>query len=243
MLLEEQNDPMGCAIRDYFEAGRAGRLRVLSSMFDEDEMPVATLFRTEAEMNRPERMALQACRGRVLDVGAGAGCHALALQRRGLAVTAIDISPLSVATMRRRGVVEAHCCDFFGNGIAGPFDTVLSLMNGMGVCGRLQRLPEFFARLDALLAPGGCALADSSDLRYVFEDEDGNFCPPDGDYYGEVDFRMRYGRVAGPRFDWLYIDFETLLRQAAAAGFRAERLCEGEHYDYLARLSRMSERL
>ena len=112
-LLEDGCDPMGQAIRDYYETGRAGRLRVFSPQFDEDEMPVGTLFREEEDMPPLELKALDLCRGRVLDVGAGAGCHSLALQRRGLDVTAVDISPLSVDVMRRRGVRQAWEADVF----------------------------------------------------------------------------------------------------------------------------------
>lgn len=93
--LSPNNDPMGAAIRDYQSKGKASHLRVLSSMFDEDEMPVAHLFRTFNQMPRLEQKALSMAKGRVLDIGAGAGCHALALQERGLEVKAIDISPLS----------------------------------------------------------------------------------------------------------------------------------------------------
>ena len=93
-------------------------------------------------------------------------------------------------------------------------------------------------RLNALLAPGGQALLDSSDLSYVFEDEDGVFIPPPGaPYYGEVEFRMVYRHVRGPRFPWLYIDFDTLARHASQNGFTATRLLNGAHYDYLARLT------
>ena len=165
MLLEERYDPMGHAIRDYYERRPVRRLRVLSSLFDEDEMPVGHLFRSVDDMNLLERTALGLCHGRVLDVGAGAGCHSLALQERGLAVTAVDVSPLSVGVMRRRGVRDARLADFFADDLGGPFDTVLLLMNGIGLCGRLEGLPRFFARLGALLAPGGAVLADSSDLR------------------------------------------------------------------------------
>lgn len=239
MLLEEHYDPMGHAIRDRYEGRPAQRLRVLSSLFEEDEMPPDILFRTEQEMSPLERRALSLCGGRVLDVGAGAGCHAMVLQRRGLPVTAIDVSPLSVETMRRRGVADARHADFFEFVPGTSFNTVVMLMNGLGLCGRLEGLPHLFARLDALLAPGGVALADSSDLRYVFEDEDGSFTPdPAGAYYGEVDYRMAYGDVEGRPFDWLYVDFATLETAARRAGFRAERLMEGDHYDYLARLSR-----
>lgn len=234
MILQERNDPMGAAIRDYLTTGRCGRLRVLSSQFEEDELPVPLLFRTEAEMPPLERLALEKARGRVLDTGAGAGCHALALQGQGLGVTAIDISPGAVHTMRRRGVEDARLCDFFADDFGGPFDTILMLMNGIGICGRLERLPAFFARINRLLAPGGQVLADSSDLIFLFGDED----IPAGHYYGEADYRMQYGKIRGAHFDWLYIDFLTLARHASAAGFKADLLYNGNHYDYLARLTR-----
>lgn len=238
MTLTPDRDPMGRAIADFFEKGRCAHLLLVrSEMFDDDEMPVPTLFRTEQEMNALERHALSLCRGRVLDVGAGAGCHSLALQAHGLEVTAIDISPCSVETMRRRGVASVACADFFADAVGEDFDTLLFLMNGIGIAGRLERLPLFFARAKALLAEGGQILFDSSDLRYIYEDEDGEFLPePDEPYYGEVDFRMEYGKVKGAAFDWLYVDFDTLKQQAAAVGLRAELLLEGDHYDYLARL-------
>ncbi len=234
MTLQERNDPMGAAIRDYFTTGRCGRLRVLSPQFEEDELPVPLLFRAETEMPPLERLALDKARGRVLDTGAGAGCHTLALQQRGLDVTAIDISPGAVRTMRRRGVEDARLCDFFEDDFGGPFDTVLMLMNGIGICGRLERLPFFFTRINRLLAPGGQVLADSSDLVYLFEDEE----IPAERYYGEVGYRMQYGKVRSGHFDWLYVDFLTLAHHASAAGFRAELLHKGSHYDYLARLTR-----
>lgn len=237
-LLEDGCDPMGQAVRDYYETGRAGRLRVFSPQFDEDEMPVALLFREEEDMPPLERKALDLCRGRVLDVGAGAGCHSLALQRRGLDVTAVDVSPLSVGVMRRRGVVRVREADVFDEAFMGCYDTVLMLMNGSGIIGRLERMPLFFRRMRQLLAPGGCVLVDSSDLRYVYEDEDGALdIGQDAGYYGELVFRMQYRQVKGAPFHWLFVDFATLAYCARENGFRAERLQEGRHYDYLARLS------
>ena len=237
-MLAEGKDPMGQAIRDYFETGHAGRLRVFSPQFDEDELPVAALFRTEERMPKLERTALDLCRGRVLDVGAGAGCHSLALQQKGLDVTAIDISPLSVEVMRCRGVKSAVAADLFDETFAGCYDTVLMLMNGSGIIGRLERMPLFFHRMKQLLAAGGQVLMDSSDLRYVFENEDGSWdIDLNAGYYGELEYQMQYQKVKGESFDWLYVDFDTLAFHAQANGFRAELMEEGGHYDYLARLS------
>lgn len=230
---------MGAAISDYFKNGTAGRLRVFSSMFDEDEIPVAHLFREEDEMNEIEITALNTSKGRVLDVGAGTGCHSLALQDRGLDVTAIDVSPLSVEVMQKSGVIDARLLNFYNDTLDTKFDTILLLMNGSGIIGKIDNMSRFFRRIDQILADAGQVLMDSSDLIYLFEDEEGfadiNLA---GEYYGEVDFCMQYKNIKGDYFDWLYIDFETLSYHADNNGFKAELIKQGEHYDYLARITR-----
>lgn len=240
-LLSIDKDPMGQAIADFHKNGRADLLRVFSFQFEEDEIPVKQLFRTEAQMPAIEQKALQMAEGRILDVGAGSGCHSLALQQAGKEVLAIDISPLSVETMESRGVRQVRQVNLFDESFCETFDTVLMLMNGSGIVGRLENLPAFFRRMKQLLRPNGCILMDSSDLRYLFEEEDGSFSIDlAAGYYGEVDFQMQYKQVKGDPFDWLYIDFQTLSYYAAESGFRAELVMEGKHYDYLARLSVVS---
>lgn len=236
-LLTTDKDPMGTAILDYLEHGKADKLRVFSSQFDEDEIPVRTLFRTEKQMVPLERTALQLATGRILDVGAGSGCHSLILQAAGKEVEAIDISPLSVEAMRKRGVKQVTQANLFNESFCGSYDTLLMLMNGSGIIGRLENLPAFFRKAKQLLRPGGSILMDSSDLHYLYEDEDGSFVIDiAGDYYGEVDFKMQYKDIIGDQFDWLYIDFQTLSLYAAQNGFEAELVKEGKHYDYLAQL-------
>lgn len=238
-LISAEKDPMGQAIADYYRTGEAKRLRVISSMFDEDDIPVSTLFRGAEQMNAMERTALDAVYGRILDVGAGSGCHSLVLQERGHSVTAIDVSPLSVETMRKRGVEDARLADFYEMECDTRYDTLLMLMNGSGIIGTLQGMERFFDRLNRILAPGGQVLMDSSDLRYVYEDEEGEMdWNPEWGYYGEVDYRMQYGRVKGEPFDWLYVDLETLKRYAEENGYCVTLLALGEHYDYLAQLKR-----
>lgn len=238
MLLTKNKDPMGAAISDYFHHRKTGRLRVFSSQFDEDEIPVDQLFRTEKAMPSIERAALKMAEGKILDVGAGSGCHSLVLQEAGKDVEAIDISPLSVEVMEQRGVKKVRQADLFDEQFCEQYDTILMLMNGSGIIGKLERLPQFFRRMKQLLRPNGCVLMDSSDLRYLFEEEDGSYSIDlAGDYYGEVDFQMQYKEIKGEPFDWLYVDFQTLSLYAAESGFKAELVKEGKHYDYLCKLS------
>lgn len=237
-VLLAEKDPMGTAIAEFQKTGKAGRLRVLSSMFDEDEIPVKHLFRSLEDMPEAEQKALSLAHGRVLDVGAGAGCHALVLQQKGLDTTAIDISPLSCEAMKMQGIEKVQCINLFDKRFVGSFDTILMLMNGTGIIGKLKNMPEFFARMRELLAPGGQILVDSSDLKYLYENEDGSYdIDPMGPYYGEVDYQMAYRKVKGNVFDWLYVDPETLKLLAKANGMKCEVLYDGEHFDYLAKIT------
>ena len=239
MLLPKHKDPMGAAIAEYHRTGRADTLRVFSSQFDEDEIPVGQLFRSLQDMPDLEQRALAMARGKILDVGAGSGCHALVLQGMGKEVTAIDVSELSVEVMRERGVEDARAIDLYDEHFVERYDTILLLMNGSGIIGSIEGMERFFLRMKQLLKPGGCIYMDSSDLKYLFEEEDGSFrIDVSGDYYGHVDFQMQYRQVKGNVFDWLYIDFDALAYYAEQFGFYAEVVCKGNHYDYLAALKR-----
>jgi len=230
-------DPMGAAIYDFHKNGTADVLRVFSSQFEEDEIPVADLFREYDDMPELERIALDEASGEILDVGAGSGCHSVALMKMGKSAVAIDISPLSVEVMKERGV-DALQVNLYDESFDRKFDTVLMLMNGTGIIGNLDNMPVFFERMKQLLKPGGSILIDSSDLRYLFEEEDGSLMIDlADDYYGQLDYQMQYKDVSGEPFDWLYVDFDTLAFYAEESGFDAVLLAEGEHYDYLAKLT------
>jgi len=244
-LMNSQTDPMGRAILDHVKpktisagnphTGTASRLFVYSPIFEDDEIPLKTLFRTYKDMPEIERKALGLVSGKTLDVGAGSGCHSLVLQQRGVDVTAIDISPLSVEAMKLRGVRQVLEQDFFT--LTGQYDTILMLMNGIGIVGSLKRLPTFFRQLDRILAPGGQVLCDSSDISYVFEGEEGMIdLPSEMSYYGEHSFQMQYKDTIGDPFDWLYIDAGLLKEKAARYGYAAEVVAQGENHDYLARI-------
>lgn len=236
-VLKATADPMGAAIYEYHKTGKADVLKVFSPDFEDDEIPVPDLFRGLEDMPIIEQTALLLAEGEILDVGAGSGCHSLALMKMGKTVTAIDISPLSVEVMKERGI-DAHEVNLYDESFARRYDTVLMLMNGTGIIGSLENMPAFFERIKTLLKPGGSLLIDSSDLRYLFEEEDGSLMIDLADeYYGCLQYQMQYRDVLGEPFGWLYVDFDTLAFYAEENGFEAEIVEEGEHYDYLARLT------
>ncbi|MFT3795190.1 class I SAM-dependent methyltransferase [Flavobacterium sp.] len=230
-------DLFGQAILDYQTNNDPQDLVTETNISEADEMSVAYLFRSFAEMPKIEQKALQLSKGKVLDVGCGAGSHSLYLQdERQLDVAAIDISAKAVEACRLRGlnnVQHTNLMDFDGT-----FDTILLLMNGTGIFGKLKNTSAYLQKLKSLLAQNGQILVDSSDIVYMFdEDEDGGrWIATDRDYYGELVFTVTYKGETDPPFDWLYLDFNTLQNAAHANGLQCELIAEGEHYDYLAKL-------
>jgi SAM-dependent methyltransferase len=187
-----------------------------------------------------ESRALDLCRGRVLDVGAGSGCHSLALQDRGLEVTAIEVLPDLVDILRERGVRDARLATWMDVD-AGRFDTVLMMMNGVGLTETLPGLRGFLQDARRLVAPGGQILADSTDVRVRMDREaarSGTYERPDGRYMGELHFQLEFEGRKGPPFGQLYVDPETLRRYALEAGWECEILLPPDEYGhFLARLT------
>jgi SAM-dependent methyltransferase len=232
----KSSDPLGASLNDFTHGNTSAKLIVKSNITEDSEIPVEYLFRDEEEMPLIERKALALCRGKVLDVGAAAGCHSVLLQQRGLEVFPIDISAKAVEVMKNRGLTNARQADFFEL-TDEKYDTLLFMMNGIGICGELENLDRFFKKAKELLNPGGQILLDSSDIIYMYEEDDGSVeIDMNAAYYGEVEYQMQYGDCAGPKFNWLFVDFETLSYYADRNGFTCELILEGEHYDYLARL-------
>ena len=224
---------------DYYGGSPVGELWSHSSLGTSEQVPVAHFFRDFSQMPVLEQTALKLCRGRVLDIGCGAGSHCLYLQEAGLDCTGLDLSRDAIRVASLRGVGKTICEDIHEFGV-GNFDTLLLLMNGAGVAGTLEGLRKLLRHLSGLLAPGGQILMDSSNLIYMFEEDDdgGVWVPGHVDYYGEVTYRWEYKGREGAEFPWLFVDFRTLQQEAAQLGYEVALLQEGAHYDYLARLSR-----
>ena len=232
-------DLFGKAILDYQTQNAPEPLITSTSISDEDEMDVAYLFRPYDSMPKLEQKALQLSFGKILDVGCGAGSHGLSLQNdRNLEVTAIDISKNAIEACKLRGVKNCLITDILKFESEEKFDTILLLMNGTGIFETLVKSTKYFQKLKTLLAPNGQILIDSSDLIYMYdEDEDGGAWIPSDNYYGELTFTVKYKGITDAPFQWLYMDYNTLQNAAFANGFQCELISEGEHFDYLAKLT------
>lgn len=230
-------DLFGKAILDFQTNNSPEDLITETSISEADEMSVAYLFRSYAEMPKLEQKALQLAKGKILDVGCGAGSHSLTLQNdRNLEVTSIDISPNAIQACALRGLKNAKVQDIMTLENE-KFDTILLLMNGTGIFGTLKETPNYLQKLKSLLNPNGQILIDSSDIIYMFDDdEDGGKWIPGKGYYGELTFTVSYKNETENTFPWLYLDYNTFQNAAFANGLQCELILEGEHFDYLARL-------
>ncbi len=233
-------DLIGQAILDYQLTQKPAVILTETDISEAEEMDVSYWFRSYKEMPELEQLALKKSKGKILDIGCGAGSHALYLQEKNLDVTAIDISPKAIEACQLRGVKKVQLLNVLDLKDQ-QYDTLLLLMNGTGIFGRLIHITRYLEHLKRLLTPTGQILIDSSDLIYMFdEDEDGGkWIPMDNkDYYGELVFQVHYKGETEDAFDWLYLDYNTLQNAAHGSGLECELVYEGENYEYLARLTR-----
>jgi SAM-dependent methyltransferase len=228
-------DPIGFAIQEYAKKRKPEDIIVTSDICDDDIIPLEVLFRSFDEMPEIEQTALQRASGKVLDVGAGAGIHAMYLQDLGLDVDCIDISEGAVDYLKANGL-KAEAKNFFSLKDK-KYDTILMLMNGIGIAGKLSNLEKTLSHAKSLLNPGGKILCDSSDIRYLYEDEDGSlWIDLNTEYYGNFRFQMKYKKEKGPWFDWLYVDFDNLFQAAKNVGLKAQRVLDIEDH-FLAEIT------
>lgn len=232
-------DLFGKAILDYQTNNNPEDIITETSISEADEMNVSYLFRSYKKIPKLEQKALQLTKGKVLDVGCGAGSHALYLQNeKNLNVKAIDISENAIQACQLRGLKNAEVVNVLDLDASEKFDTILLLMNGTGIFGKLNQISTYLQKLKNLLNEGGQILIDSSDIIYMFDqDEDGAYEINGNGYYGELTFTIQYKGETEETFDWLYLDYNTLQNAAIANDLECELIMEGEHFDYLARLT------
>ncbi|MFI1770934.1 class I SAM-dependent methyltransferase [Thalassobellus citreus] len=229
-------DLFGNALLDYQNENYTEDIITSTSISDEDTLPLPYLFRDFNEMPKLEQQAVKLAKGSILDVGCGAGSHSLCLQEKGLKVKAIDISKGAIKVCKQRGILNAEVKNILDE--TETFDTVLLLMNGTGIFQELTQVSKHLTHLKSRLKPNGQILIDSSDIKYMYEDEDdGYWMDTNSSYYGELDYFLSYKDEKEAPMKWLYLDFKTLELACETVGLKCELVLEGEHFDYLARLS------
>lgn len=229
-------DLFGKALLDYHNNNYTEDLVTSTNISDDDDLPLPYLFRSYADMPKLEQKALQLAKGNTLDVGCGAGSHSLYLQKKGIHVKAIDYSEGAVEVAKARGVEHVELKALLDE--TETFDTILLLMNGSGIFQELQQVSTYLKHLKSLLKPNGQILIDSSDIRYMYEDDDGGlWIDANAAYYGELDYFLSYKGEDEDPMKWLYLDFERLKLACETVELKCEQVMEGAHFDYLARLS------
>lgn len=234
-------DLFGKAILDYQINNNPQNLITETNISEADEMSVEYLFRSFDTMPKLEQKALELTKGNVLDVGCGAGSHSLYLQEKGFNVKSIDISPSAIEACKLRGVKKVLVSNVLDLSNEEKFDTILLLMNGSGIFEKLNEVSKYLQKLKSLLSVNGQILIDSSDIIYMFDqDDEGAYEIPANGYYGELIFTIYYKEEMEDTFPWLYLDYNTLQNACHANGLNCELIQEGKHFDYLAKITLQS---
>jgi SAM-dependent methyltransferase len=236
-VLKKHYDPIGHAVWDHLNGITGESIIVKTDIAEDEQLSPSYFFRTFEQMPIQEQEALKRCSGIILDVGAGAGVHSIWLQDNGFEVDSLEISPLSCDTMRKRGIRNILLQDIFS--LHGrKYDTILLLMNGAGVAQTLPGLETLLLHLKTLLNPGGKILADSSDLLYLFTDENGETWVniASGTYYGEMEYQLSYKTIKGKPFPWLFVDPDTFAAYSKKCGFTVKEIINGTHFDYMVEI-------
>ena len=229
-------DLIGRALLDYQNGNYVEDLITWTNISDEDELPLPYLFRSYKEMPKLEQRALQLSEGTILDVGCGAGNHVLWLQNKGFQIKGIDTSKGAIEVCKIRGIRDAELRPLLAE--TGTFDTILLLMNGTGIFQELFQVSKYLKHLKSLLKPNGQILIDSSDISYMYKDEDGStWIDVNSNYPGELNYYLSYKGEHEEPMKWLYLDFETLKTACSTVGLQCEKVMDGEHFDYLAKIS------
>ncbi|MBN2084622.1 MAG: methyltransferase domain-containing protein [Anaerolineales bacterium] len=235
-------DPYGQALLDFHNGGPSATITVHRDDGYVSPLPAAVFFRKPAGFSDIEKDAIELCTGDVLDIGAGTGCHSLALQERGANILAIEISPQAAEIMKQRGVAKTRLVNVYELH-GGPYDTLLMMMHGIGMVETLSGLDRFLRHARTLVKEDGRLLLDSLDVRRTDDPKHRAYQEANrraGRYFGEIRMQFEYKGVRGPLFGWLHVDAETLADHAGPAGWECRIIRQQEDGNYLAQLSAKS---
>jgi sRNA-binding regulator protein Hfq len=224
-------DILGEAMFDFLKNGSGEPLIAHTSYGPDEIYELDYFFRDLDKMPELEIFALSLCRGEILEIGAGAGSHALALEDQGKNITAMDTSVGCINVMLCRGLTRLLHMDIF-NLCQGGYNTLLLLMNGIGVTGNVDGFNRFLVKAEMITSDEAQVIFDSTDVSYAIEKDS----VVHGKYFGEIRYQFEYKGMKGPWFDWLYIDQEELFRICSKTGWMPQIIYEQGQGHYLVRL-------
>lgn len=230
--------PFARALSDFHSGNRNAAFIIRRDDGFQQQVPAAPFFDAE-HYPRLERRALDECHGSVLDIGSAAGRHSLDLLRRGFKVTSLDVLPEMRLIMEDRGLTDVVIADIFQFG-GQRHDTLLMLMNGIGMAGSMGALEQFLLQAHDLVCRGGQILCDSIDVSVTTHPQhvayrENNVAA--GHPAGQQAFIMGHEDEDSVRFNWLHIDFQSLSRVCDATGWEAELLESENDGHYLCKIT------
>ena len=181
--------------------------------------------------SKRERQAARLARGRVLDVGCGAGRFALHLQQKGLHVTGVDNSRGAVKICKLRGVKDVRLMSIDEIGKFNPesFDTVMMMGNNFGLFGGFQKAKRLLAKLHRITSSTGQIIAEAVDpyqtkekLHLDYQRWNRNR----GRMSGQLRFRIRHENIVGPWLDYLLVSLKEMKQILAGTGWEITRVLE-----------------
>jgi len=223
-------DLFGQSFLDFYE-GKKHPSQIERDDGHTDDHIIAQYFNGYEDFPEAERKALRHAKGRVLDIGVGAGRHSLYLQGKGLDVTGIDISEKALEVCRRRGVkrlLKMSACDLmFGED---SFDTAIAFCNNFGLCGSMRGVEGMMVRLHRIISDDGVFLAESinpidTNMRAHLRYHKKNIArgrPP-----GQVRLRIKYRGETGAWFGLLMVTPEEMRQICDRTGWRISRAYTG----------------
>jgi SAM-dependent methyltransferase len=242
MVLREHQDAYGREIYDYLNElpGHRDVAEIVErddGYFDTSGGPKA--YFSEYKHWLPfERKAMRFARGKVLDIGSGAGRHALYLQNKGLEVTAVDNSPLAIEVCRQRGIKHTSITPL--NEISaelGIFDTVIMMGNNFGLFGSYKGAKRLLKKLHGITSERGRIIASSGDVykteipEHLFYQESNR---NKGRMGGQLRIRIRYKKYVTPWFDYLRVSKQELEDILENTGWQANKYLDSETAMYIA---------
>jgi SAM-dependent methyltransferase len=232
-------DAFGHMLLDYLNGDRSGREIVErdDGYFDVSGGPAA-YFTEYREWLLHERQAMQYASGRVLDIGCGAGRHAIHLQGKGHDVTGVDVSPLALKVARSRGLTKTkRLAATQVNASLGVFDTVTMLGNNFGLFGSRGRARWLLRRLKGMTSDDARIIAESNHVYRTadkFHLDYHRLNRRRGRMSGQVRLRIHYRRYATPWFDYLLVSQSEMEDILDGTGWRVERFLESGFAPYIA---------